>query len=197
MERHIYLCPKLSVIAPHPGIQLLPAIPGSTHPYRIILPLLIFPSFLPVKTRFSRTPFTISYFVCSSKASSTYKCIMIILSLNSVRCRVVRCCGFHDSSPSLPILCCSHSLLQCHPCRALDVLDRPWAMMLGNGLSFSFRWPSPVIIVLSSPFLRITCPKKRNYRLRTISRSISLFPILSKTHALVFLSVHGILRALL
>ena len=43
--------------------------------------------------------------------------------LSSVRCRVVRCCGFHDSSPSLPILCCSPSILQCHPCRAIDVLE--------------------------------------------------------------------------
>ena len=171
-------------------------------------------------------------------------------SLSSVRCHVVRCCGFHDSSPSLPILCCSHSILQCHPCRALDVLE-PWCWGT-YGLSFSFRWPSlwwsfflvpsfelhrhlslssaaltascsvipvellmslshdvggrplflfpltfPVMIVLSSPFLRITCPKKHNFRLRTITRSISLFPILSKTHALVFLSVHGILRTLL
>ena len=43
----------------------------------------------------------------------------------SVRCRVVRCCVFNDSSPYLPILCCSHSLLNCHPCRVLDVLE-PW-----------------------------------------------------------------------
>ena len=62
-----------------------------------------------------------------------------------------------------------------------------------------YLFPStfPVMIVLSSPFLQITCPKKQNFHLRTISRSISLFPILSKTHALVFLFVHGILRTLL
>ena len=68
---------------------------------------------------------------------------------------------------------------------------------VGGRPLFLFPLTFPVMIVLSSPFLRITCPKKRNFRLCTISRSISLFPILSKTHALVFLCVHGIIRTLL
>ena len=81
-----------------------------------------------------------------------------------------------------------------------------WIRTLHNVVSFQasgcetlvlFPLTFPVMIVLSSPFLRITCPKKRNFRLRTISRSISLFPILSKTHALDFLSLHGIFRTLL
>ena len=68
---------------------------------------------------------------------------------------------------------------------------------VGGRPLFLFPLTFPMMIVLSSPFLRMTYPKKRNFRLRTISRSISLFPILSKTHALVFLSVHGILRTFL
>ena len=101
-------------------------------------------------------------------------------SLSSVRCRVVRCCaGFHDSSPSHPILCCSHNILQCHPC--IPEFLKSLSHDVGGRPLFLFPWTFPVMIVLSSPFLRITCPKKRNFRLRTISRSMSLFPILSKS----------------
>ena len=53
---------------------------------------------------------------------------------------------------------------------------------------FLFPLTFPVMIVLSSPFLRITCPKKHNFRLLTISRSINLFKILPKTHAGLYLA---------
>ena len=77
-------------------------------------------------------------------------------TLCSVRCRVVRCCGFHDSSPSLHIssaaLTASCSVIPVELLMSLshDVGGRPL---------FFFPLTFPVMIVLSSPFLRITCSK--------------------------------------
>ena len=84
-------------------------------------------------------------------------------SSSSVRCRVVRCCGFHDSWPSLP----SSVMITVELLMSLnhDVGGRPL---------FLFPLTFPVIMVLSSPFLRLLlhCPKNRNIHRCTISCNI-------------------------
>ena len=61
------------------------------------------------------------YTVCSGHVLSSRSCTLssqqFVCSLFSQMLRY-KCDAvvFHDTSPSLPILCCSHSILQCHHC---------------------------------------------------------------------------------